>query len=408
MRCITSKEEGLDMETTTNNEIEKIKFEFENVKSELMAKQDEINSLNVDLQTKNTIIQNLSEQITSLNTNFLLDSVGGGRMNTEFTQPVIKMEEIKNDMDIRINKTPSITSEVDLSKFPFISELKRQENKTRVEEIDILNHRISKITTDVIQLQNDLTELQENMDENQSDISTNRVDNEELISELKARTSAINWLNGELEKKHNELKIKDNDIAEKNLEIDGFKNHIHKLESSLAIKSELIEKLKDEIKTKNEFQDVNKLDIIQQKQQEIDSLIETVDTKNEIISQMSKDLVEKQDVIFEKMKISSDLQRQLNESEHELIRRMNIISQLQKEVDQDKENIQTVSTSLQNKDMLIKQLQEQLNHFNQIETHTNHETEIPDNIAWDKHLENVCNEIDENIKTKKITDKEIQ
>ena len=58
--------------------------------------------------------------------------------------------------------------------------------------------------------------------------------------------------------------------------------------------------------------------------------------------------------------------------------------------------------------MVIKQLQEQLNQINQMETQNSHESELSGEITWDKNLENVCNEIDENIKTKKLTDKEIQ
>jgi chromosome segregation ATPase len=346
--------------------------------------------------------------LTNLNTNFLVESLGEGKMKSENKQSTIEIEEIKMDTDIRVNKIPTMLGEINLSKFPFISESKENDKLKKYEEIDLLNQRISRITNDVIQLQNDLTKFQENIGEDQNDVDINKIETDELISELKARKSAINWLNGELEKKHNQLKMKENDISEKNLEINSFKNHVHELEASLADKTDMIEKLKGEIKNNDDVQTVNQLDIIKEKQQEIDSLIETVDAKNEIISQMSKELIEKQDVIFEKMKVSGDLKSQLDESEHELIRRMNIISQLRMEVDQDKENIQTVSTSLHNKDMLIKQLQEQLNQNNQIEVHNNHETKISEDITWDKNIENVCNEIDENIKTKKLTDKEMQ
>lgn len=396
------------METTLNDEIEKLKFEFENVKSELLAKQEEINSLNADMEIKNDIIQKLSEQVTNLNTSFLVESIDGNRMKSECVKPSFEIKEIKNDVDIRVNKVASIPSETDLSKFPFISEFTGNDNISKVKEIDMLNQRISKITSEVIQLQNDLANIQENIVDNSVEVSTTETDHEDLVSELNARKSAINWLNSELEKKHSELKEKDNQISKKNIEIEDIKNHLVELEANLADKNLAIEKLQDDINNTNGSQNANSSDTIKEKQQEIDSLTETITTKNEIISQMSKELIDKQDVIFEKMKVAGNLQKQLDDSEHELIRRMNIISQLRKEVDQDKENIQTVSTSLHNKDMLIKQLQEQLNQVNQINVQNDSETKLSGEITWNKNIENVCNEIDENIKTKKLTDKEIE
>ena len=56
----------------------------------------------------------------------------------------------------------------------------------------------------------------------------------------------------------------------------------------------------------------------------------------------------------------------------------------------------------------IKQLQEQLNQVNQMDAHNMPETELSGEITWNKNIENVCNEIDENIKTKKMTEKEIE
>ncbi len=268
------------------------------VKSDLMSKQDECNMLYENLESRNMIIEDITEQLTEKQTEFLETVGDSNKFETNLKQKEIEEKNIDFDM-IAVNlprRENEFVSKEDIRpEVPMNLETKLNDKGRIGEKIQLIKQRFRDIQGETIRLQNELEKTLEDIEFDIKNIESHDTVNEELKKELRANKAALNWFNNEVKAKEEILRLKDNEIIT----------------------------LKDELENKTQ---VN----LEKNQQEIETLNEALNIRNMIIENLNNQLVERQAFVLNKTKTAERIQKELDLSNQELTQRINTIAQFKK------------------------------------------------------------------------------